>query len=373
MSGTTLDTPHRDRAPLDRARKGRGALSNRTGRFEPAATVAFDDGWESLAADAADDAPAPRTILHPDRARRIIARNDSPDVPFDRSINPYRGCEHGCVYCFARPTHAYLGLSPGLDFETRLFYKPAAAEILDKELSAPGYKPAQMALGANTDPYQPAERRLELTRKVLEVLAAYEHPVGIITKSALVLRDRDILAPMAAANLASVCVSVTTLDRDLARIMEPRAAAPARRLETIRRLTEAGIPVAVLVSPILPAINDHEIEAILEAAAEAGATRANTILLRLPGEIAGLVEEWLRAHFPDRADRALNLLRSCRGGALYDPRFGKRMRGQGPYADLIGSRFAKACRRHGLNERRWDLDLTRFRRPPRPGDQLALL
>jgi len=356
---------------IDRARKGRGAVSNRPGRFEATDRAAWDDGWDSLAA-AEEETPPLRTTLTRDATRTILARNDSPDVPFDRSINPYRGCEHGCIYCFARPSHAYWGLSAGLDFETRLFYKPDAALLLDRELRAKGYAPSTIALGANTDPYQPVERQLKLTRSMLRVLHDFRHPVGIVTKSSLVLRDLDILAPMAAQGLAKVCMSVTTLDRDLARVLEPRAATPPRRLETIRRLTAAGVPVAVLVSPVLPAITDSEIEAILAAAAEAGADRANTILLRLPREIAGLFEEWLEAHFPDRKNRVLSLMRQTRGGRLYDPAFGRRMRGQGPYADLIAQRFEKACRKLGLNGRRWDLRTDLFRPPLARGAQMAL-
>jgi DNA repair photolyase len=352
--------------------KGRGAVSNRTGRFEAHATVRIDDGWLLRDPDE-DDAPRPRTTLAVDAARSVIARNDSPDVPFDRSVNPYRGCEHGCVYCFARPTHAYLGLSPGLDFETRLYWKPDAPALLERELRRPGYAPDILALGANTDPYQPVERETGLTRRILEVLRDFRHPVGVVTKSALVLRDLDILAEMARDGLASVAVSVTTLDRDLARAMEPRASTPARRIGAIRALSEAGVPTAVLASPMIPGLNDHELEAILEAAAEAGAKSANTILLRLPLEIADLFREWLEAHVPDRAARVLSLVRQSRGGALYRSAFGERMRGTGPYADLLAGRLALAQRRLGFDRRRWDLRTDLFRPPPRPGDQLALL
>ena len=353
----------------DVARKGRGAVSNRSGRFESQARVAIDDGWGS-AFD--DDIPPLKTTLAVDTARAVISYNRSPDVPFDRTINPYRGCEHGCVYCFARPTHAYLGLSPGLDFETRLFHKPDAPAILDKELRARGYTPATVALGANTDAYQPVERDLHLTRRLLEVLAAFHHPLGIVTKSALVLRDLDILVPMAERNLAQVCVSLTTLDRTLARALEPRAPTPARRLEAIRQLARAGVPVAVLVSPVIPGLNDHEMESLLEAARDAGAQTANIILLRLPLEIAGLFHEWLRSHAPDRADRVLSLLRQSRDGALNHAAFGRRMTGSGPYAALIADRFRLACKRLGLAERGWHLDTGRFRPPPRAGDQLLL-
>ncbi|HSK40113.1 MAG TPA: PA0069 family radical SAM protein [Arenibaculum sp.] len=365
--------PPGDELP-DVPRKGRGAVSNRTGRFEALDYRRVDDGWGSAPLQVHDDdLPPLRTTLTADAARRILTRNDSPDIPFDRSINPYRGCEHGCIYCFARPTHAWLGLSPGLDFETRLFHKPDAAKLLDAELRAKGYRARTVALGANTDPYQPVERDRRITRSVLEVLSAFNHPVGIITKSALVLRDIDILASMAERRLVRVCLSVTTLDADLARKMEPRASTPARRIETIRQLNEAGVPTAVLASPMIPALNDHELERILDAARAAGAGAANYILLRLPLEIADLFEEWLRAHVPDRAGRVLNLLRDARGGALYRSQFGARMKGSGPHAELLARRFELACRRLGLDRRRWhDLDTTRFRPPPRPGDQIEL-
>jgi len=356
----------------DRPVKGRGAVSNRTGRFETHATVRIDDGWLLADPDGDGGPPRPRTTLAVDAAKSVVARNDSPDVPFDRSVNPYRGCEHGCVYCFARPTHAYLGLSPGLDFETRLFWKPDAPALLERELRRAGYVADVLALGANTDPYQPVERETGLTRRILEVLRDFRHPVGVVTKSALVLRDLDILAEMARDGLASVAVSVTTLDRDLARAMEPRASAPARRIAAIRALSEAGVPTAVLASPMIPGLNDHELEAILEAAAQAGAGTANTILLRLPLEIADLFREWLEAHVPDRAARVLSLMRQSRGGALYRSAFGERMRGTGPHADMLARRLALARRRLGLDRRRWDLRTDLFRPPPRPGDQLAL-
>jgi DNA repair photolyase len=354
----------------DRPRKGRGAVSNRSGRFEAVARIRTDDGWT---ADPEEDPPAVATTLTVDASRTIVTRNESPDVPFDRSINPYKGCEHGCVYCFARPTHAYLGLSPGLDFETRLFWKPDAPTLLDRELRRAGYEPRTLALGANTDAYQPVERDLRLTRRIIEVLSAFRHPFGIITKSALVLRDLDLIAPMAAEGLAGVSVSVTTLDRDLARRMEPRASTPAKRLEAIRRLADAGVPVAILVSPMIPALNDHELEAILAAGAEAGATAANTILLRLPLELAGLFEEWLRTHVPDRADRVLSLIRQSRGGSLYRSAFGERMAGTGPHADLLRARFRAAVRRYGLGGRRWGLRTDLFRVPPAAGDQMSFL
>lgn len=348
--------------------KGRGAVTNRTGRFERHATETADDGWDRED----EDLPPLRTIVGVDKAKAILNRNNSPDVPFERSINPYRGCEHGCVYCFARPTHAYLGLSPGLDFETRLFFKPDAAALLEKELRSKRYRPSTLALGANTDPYQPIERRLRVTRSILEVLSAFNHPVGIITKSNLVTRDIDLLAPMAEKGLAKVCVSITTKDRELARTMEPRAATPSRRFAAVRALTEAGVPTAVLASPMIPGLNDHELEAILETAAAAGAIQANYILLRLPLEIKDLFEEWLRAHRPDRADHVLSLMRQSRGGRLYDPAFGVRMKGEGQYADLLASRFRLACRRLGLNRRRWDMTAEFFSAPARNGDQLDL-
>lgn len=356
----------------DIPRKGRGAVGNPTGRFERETRHAVDDGW-----GAADREPPPlRTTVTDERPRTILTRNTSPDIPFDRSINPYRGCEHGCIYCFARPTHAYLGLSPGLDFESRLFAKPDAAALLEAELRRPGYAPAPIMLGANTDPYQPIERERRITRGVLEVLARFRHPVMIATKSALVARDLDILAPMAAGGLAGVGISLTTLDRDLARRMEPRAAAPHRRLETIATLSGAGVPVTVLVSPVVPFLTESEIERILEAAASAGATAAGYILLRLPRELKALFADWLNGHFPGRARHVLNRLRESRDGALYVAEFGTRMRGSGAFADLVEQRFRLACRKHGLafgRDRRATLDTTRFRVPPQPGDQLRLL
>jgi DNA repair photolyase len=352
-----------------RALKGRGAITNATSRFEREQRVLVDDGW-------GENEVAEQTIgtsVFEDATRTIISRNSSPDVPFEQSINPYRGCEHACIYCFARPTHAYLGLSPGLDFETKLFRKRNAAELLAKELRARTYVCKPLALGANTDPYQPIEREELITRRILEVCRDFGQPVGIITKSALVTRDLDILAPMAAKGLASVALSITTLNRDLARRMEPRASTPPKRLAAVQTLADAGVPVAVLASPMIPALNDHELEAILEAAKAAGATRASYILLRLPLEIKQLFQEWLREHFPDRADRILSLIRQSRDGALYQAEFGTRMKGTGPVADLLSRRFKLASKRLGLNERRWDLDCTQFRPPPAPGDQLSLL
>ena len=347
--------PERDGG--DGARRTRGAISNRAGRYERHRTVPLDDGWGDLD----PEPPKLQTIVTPERTRTIITRNDSPDVPFDRSINPYKGCEHGCVYCFARPTHAYIGLSPGLDFESRIFSKPDAARLLARELARPGYRCQVMALGSNTDPYQPVERRLRITRGILEILAERDHPVGIVTKSNLVLRDLDLLAPMAAKRLVYVMISITTLDRSLARRMEPRAPTPQRRLETIRALAQAGVPAGVLASPMIPGLNDAELERILEACARAGATSAGYVLLRLPGEVAELFREWLEANYPMKAARILSLVRQTRGGALYDAQFGVRMKGEGPIAELLRRRFEIACRHLGLGARPDGLDLTRFR------------
>ena len=345
-------------------RKGRGALSNAVGRFERMTREDFDDGWgdgreagrsdghdHRPGHDHDDDEPAPpklRTTLTPDASRRIIARNTSPDIPFDRSINPYRGCEHGCIYCYARPSHAYLGFSPGLDFETQLVFKPDAASLLRAELGKPGYRCAPIALGSNTDPYQPVERDLGITRAILEVLAECGHPLTIVTKSARVERDIDILGAMAAAGRCSVSVSVTTLDRSLARRMEPRASAPHRRLETVRRLTAAGIPTGVMAAPMIPFVNDAELEAILEHAREAGALEASYTMLRLPLEIADLFREWLEEHYPDRAERVMSRIRDTRGGKDYDSTFGERMRGTGPVAELLAKRFRIAVKRLGF-------------------------
>lgn len=351
-------------------KKGRGARSNRAGRYEDEAHELVDDGWES----AAEPLPgAERTQVGVDRARKVIARNDSPDIGFDRSINPYRGCEHGCVYCFARPSHAYLGLSPGLDFETRLFAKPDAALALRSELANPRYRPETLVLGANTDPYQPVERRMQITRQILEVLAEAKHPCCIVSKSDLILRDLDILAPMAAEGLVSVMISVTTLDRQLARRMEPRAATPKRRLAAIQGLAKASVPVGTLFAPVIPALNDVELDAVLAAAKEAGARRAGYVLLRLPLELKTLFEEWLEEHYPDRKKRVLDLLRQARGGRLYDSRFGYRQRGTGPQAEILAVRFRAACRRLGLaNERDFDLETRLFRAPALDDRQLAL-
>ncbi|CAX24067.1 MAG: PA0069 family radical SAM protein [Methylorubrum extorquens] len=348
------------------ARRGRGATANPEGRFEATRHETFDDGWPEEAERVR------RTEVTPERARHIITRNASPDISFDRSINPYRGCEHGCVYCFARPNHGYVGLSPGLDFETRLFSKPDAAALLERELSAPGYQPRTIALGTATDPYQPIERTHGITRAVLEVLARFRHPVGIVTKSNLILRDRDLLATMAAQNLVKVAISVTTLDPDLARRMEPRAPHPRKRLEAIRALSEAGVPVMAIAAPIIPSLNDHEIEAILEAARTAGAREANYVLLRLPHELDELVGDWFSEHYPGRKAHVFSLLSGARGGKTYDAAFGTRMIGQGPYADLIRRRFALAKRRLGYPGEPVRQTTELFRRPERAGDQLAL-
>jgi len=337
--------------------KGRGAVTNPGGRFEATRLEAADDGWGSL-----DEEPRrPETLLLADRPRRAITRNDSPDVPFDQSVNPYQGCEHGCSYCFARPSHSYWNLGAGLDFETRIFHKPGLAQLLGRELAAPGYECKPINLGANTDPYQPAEREYRTTRALLEVLLAHRHPVTIVTKGALILRDLDLLAALAERRLCSVAVSLTTLDDGLKRTLEPRAAAPRARLHAITRLVAANVPVTVLLAPMIPALNDHELEALLGAAAAAGAANAACMLLRLPHELGALFEQWLREHYPQRADRVLNLLREARGGRLNDPRFGHRMRGEGAYAALLAARFGVACRRHGLNEGRGpELDCSQF-------------
>jgi DNA repair photolyase len=361
-------------------RRGRGAVSNASGRFEPLARVKFDDGWQDLGrpdwqyqnAKIADELPPFKTTVTVDSTRKIIARNDSPDISFDRSINPYRGCEHGCVYCFARPTHAYLGLSPGLDFETKLFMKPNAPDLLERELSAPGYVPKIIAIGTNTDPYQPIERRHQIMRRILEVLERAGHPVGIVTKSTLVLRDLDILARMAKRDLVKVAISVTTLDAKLARIMEPRAATPARRLEALRQLAKAGVPASTLVAPVIPAINDAEIERILEAVASTGVRHAGYVLLRLPLEVRDLFREWLLEHFPDRAEHVFKLIRDMRGGKDYDSTFGKRMTGSGPIAWMIGRRFEVACERLGFNVTSVKTTTEHFRRPKPATEQLDL-
>ena len=348
-------------------RRGRGAQSNDSGRFEAEARVAFDDGWQSL-----EDLPPFKTTVGLDTSRKVITRNESPDIGFDRSINPYRGCEHGCVYCFARPTHAYLGLSPGLDFESKLFVKPDAPELLERELSAPRYSPRVIAIGTNTDPYQPIERRYEVMRGILEVLERAGHPVGIVTKSVLVLRDIDILARMARRNLVKVALSVTSLDPKLARVMEPRAAAPARRLEAVRQLAEAGIQASVMVAPVIPAINDAEMERILDSAAAVGVKEAGYVLLRLPLEVRDLFREWLMANFPDRYRHVFKLIRDMRGGKDYDSKFGERMTGSGPIAWMIGRRFEATCEKLGLNRARTRLTTEHFAPTKQEAPQLSL-
>jgi DNA repair photolyase len=348
-------------------RRGRGTASNASGRYEPLARVAFDDGWQG-----SEQLPPFKTTVTIDATRKIITRNDSPDLSFDRSINPYRGCEHGCVYCFARPTHAYLGMSPGLDFESKLFMKPNAPELLERELSAPDYSPKTIAIGTNTDPYQPIERRFQIMRRILEVLDRAGHPVGIVTKSALVLRDLDILTRMAKRDLVKVAISVTTLDPKLARVMEPRASTPQRRLGALRELVKAGVPASALVAPVIPAINDAEIERILEAVAETGVRHAGYVLLRLPLELKDLFREWLIENFPDRYRHVINLIRETRGGKDYDSTWGKRQTGSGPIAWMIGRRFEVACERLGFNLSSVKTTTEHFK-PPRPSaEQLDL-
>lgn len=348
--------------------RGRSAGINPSGRFEPITRHVFDDGWDSL-----EDLPPFKTEVQVERPRTIITRNESPDISFDRSINPYRGCEHGCVYCFARPSHSFMGLSPGLDFESKLFAKPDAAKLLERELSKEGYRPRTIAIGTNTDPYQPVERRWRIMRDILEVLEARSHPVGIVTKSALVTRDIDILSRMAQRGLAKVALSVTTLDRMLARTMEPRASTPMKRLEAIRQLSEAGIPTSVMVAPIIPGLNDHEIERILDSARAAGATEAGYVLLRLPLEVAPIFKDWLLRHYPDRYRHVMSLVRSMRQGKDYDSEWGKRMKGVGPYAWQIGRRFELAARRLGLNTVRRTLRTDLFVPAARESEQLVLL
>ncbi|WP_149763129.1 PA0069 family radical SAM protein [Neomesorhizobium albiziae] len=348
--------------------RGRSAGINPSGRFEPVSRHVFDDGWNSL-----EELPPFKTEVQVEKPRTIITRNETPDISFDRSINPYRGCEHGCVYCFARPTHAYMGLSPGLDFESKLFAKPDAAKLLERELSKDGYQPRTIAIGTNTDPYQPIEKQYRIMREVLEVLDAHNHPVGIVTKSALVTRDIDILSRMAERGLAKVALSVTTLDRMLARVMEPRASTPTKRLEAIRQLSEAGIPASVMVAPIIPGLTDQEIERILDSARAAGARDAGYVILRLPLEVAPIFKDWLLRHYPDRYRHVMSLIRSMRDGKDYDSEFGKRMKGAGPYAWQIGRRFEIAARKLGLNSERTRLRNDLFRAPARQGEQLSLL
>ncbi|KQV43725.1 MULTISPECIES: PA0069 family radical SAM protein [unclassified Rhizobium] len=361
LADTTL------RIDVDR-RRGRGAGLNIGGRFEPVSREAEDDGWNSL-----EDLPPFKTEVQIEKPRSVISRNDSPDIPFDRSVNPYRGCEHGCIYCFARPTHAYMGLSPGLDFEAKLFAKPDAARLLERELAKPGYKVRPIAIGTNTDPYQPIEKEWRIMRQVLEVLQACNHPVMIVTKSAMVTRDIDILAPMAEKGLAKVGLSVTTLDRKLARLMEPRASTPGKRLEAIKTLSEAGIPTTIMMAPVIPALNDHEIERVLDSGKTAGAAAASYVLLRLPLEVSPLFRDWLLRNYPDRYRHVMALVRSMRGGKDYDAEFGKRMKGAGPYAWQIGRRFEMAVKRLELNLTRRPLNCDLFVPPLGTGVQLSLL
>jgi DNA repair photolyase len=360
-----------------KAQKGRGAVTNLQGRYELQAREEFDDGWTQDENDT-DQSPTRRTSVTEEQAKSILTRNASPDIPFDVSLNPYRGCEHGCIYCFARPTHSYLGLSPGLDFESRIFAKVNAPELLRRELAKTSYVPEPIALGVNTDAYQPCERDLRLTRRVLEVLHECEHPVALITKSSLIERDIDLLAQMAAKRQAVAAITITTLDPAVARTLEPRAAAPARRLRTIRTLTDAGIPVGVSIAPVIPFVTEPDLERILRAAVEAGAVGASYIVLRLPWEVNPLFQQWLEAHFPDRAQRVMNRVRDMRGGKEYDASFGKRMHGEGVWADLIRQRFEKAAQRLGVGARAREfhsLDASRFRRPvvvaARPADKAA--
>jgi len=367
-----------DIPPLARARKGRGAISSPPCRYDRVVPVAVDDGWGTVEGELCEPAPL-KTVLTRDSSRTVIAWNESPDLGFDRAVNPYRGCEHGCIYCYARPSHAWLGLSPGLDFETKLLFKPDAPALLARELARPGYVPRPIALGSNTDPYQPVERRLGLTRAILEVLLEARHPCTIVTKSALVLRDLALLSEMARLHLVRVHLSLTTLDRRLARLMEPRAASPSRRLQAIAALAAAGVPVGVLAAPMIPGLNDAELEAILDAASSAGATSAAYVLLRLPNELGELFTEWLKAHYPDRAARVLALIRQTRAGRLNDPQFGTRFSGQGPYAATLARRFEVATKRLGLAgpDRRHDLDCSAFTPPrrvaPARNGQLALV
>ncbi|WP_348761650.1 PA0069 family radical SAM protein [uncultured Salinisphaera sp.] len=353
--------------------KSRGALTNTASRFAATHAEDFDDGWNTLADEVeAAGEQAPPTRLHRDPTRRVIARNDSPDVPFSASINPYKGCAHGCIYCFARPTHEYLDHSAGRDFETELYYKPEAATLLADELRHRVYTCEPITLGANTDPYQPDDRRLAITREILETAEAFNQPVSIITKGAHVTRDLDILTRMARRNLVSVFVSVTSLDGAIKRTLEPRAASPRQRLNTIAELARAGVPTGALVAPIIPMITDHEIEHLVAQAAGAGATRANYVLLRLPHSVKTLFREWLDTHYPDRAAHVMSLINQMRGGADYDSAWGTRMTGTGTYAELIAKRFRLACRQHGLNQHRFALDTTQFAPPPAPGDQMGL-
>ncbi|MFB9950413.1 PA0069 family radical SAM protein [Rhizobium puerariae] len=355
------------RVEADR-RRGRGAGLNPSGRFEEKRREALDDGWQTI-----EELEPFRTEVQVEKPRAAITRNESPDLSFDRSINPYRGCEHGCIYCFARPTHSYMGLSPGLDFESKLFVKPDVPKLLERELSRPDYKVRAIAIGTNTDPYQPIEREWRIMRQILEVLNKANHPVAIVTKSALITRDADILSEMASKGLAKVGISITTLDRKLARAMEPRASTPPKRLDAIKALTDAGIPASVMVAPVIPALNDHEIERILEAANAAGATKASYVLLRLPLEVSPLFRDWLLQNYPNRYRHVMSLIRSMRGGKDYDAEWGKRMKGAGPYAWQIGRRFEMATKRLGMVRRGLPLRDDIFIRPDGGGIQLSLL
>lgn len=349
-------------------RRGRASVTNRTNRFERFQHEAAHDGWEIE-----ETLPRLQTETSLEIPRKVITYNGSPDLPFDRSINPYRGCEHGCIYCFARPTHAYLGLSPGLDFETRLIARPETPSVLEKELRRASYKVAPIAIGTNTDPYQPIEKQHEIMRGILKVLLEFRHPVAIVTKGTLIERDLDLLSEMASLGLVRVGISVTSLQDRLSRVMEPRVPLPGRRLAVIRALTGAGVPVRMMTSPIVPGLNDHEIEALLAAGKQAGADAASWIMLRLPLEVSELFQEWLSEHFPDRAARIMGLVREMHGGKEYDARWGRRMRGEGHYAKMIAARFRQSARKLGLDVEQPELRCDLFRPPPRPGDQLALL
>jgi DNA repair photolyase len=358
MSSSDREYPIAPPAPL----KGRGAVTNMQGRYEKDERETVDDGWLHISED--EGAPPLRTQVFEERAKTILTRNNSPDIPFSVSLNPYRGCEHGCIYCFARPTHSYLGLSPGLDFESRIYAKINAGELLERELSKPSYRAEPIALGVNTDAYQPVERDMKLTRRVIEILKECGHPFAAITKSSLIERDIDLLAPMAERGQVMAAITVTSLDADISRTLEPRAATPSRRLRTIRTLVDAGIPVGVSIAPVIPFVTEPDMERVLEACAEAGATSASYIVLRLPWEVAPLFKGWLAAHFPDRADRVMSRVRDMRGGKDYDSDFARRMKGEGLWADMLKQRFSKATKRLGLNQRSHGiLDMSEFRRP----------
>ena len=353
---------------LPQLERGRGARSNPAHRFDSVERSFLDDGWESLA-----DLPPLKTEIFVETPRTIITRNESPDISFDRSINPYRGCEHGCTYCYARPAHAYMGLSPGLDFESKLFIKPNAAQLLREELNAPNYVPSSIALGANTDPYQPIEKQYRITRQIIEVLAEFKHPFGIVTKNGMVTRDIDLLAPLAAQGLVKVALSITTLDGKLARAMEPRASIPSKRLAAIEALSVAGIPTVVMIGPVIPGLNDHEIENILKAARGAGAREAGYTMLRLPHEVRGIFKDWLEKAYPDRYARVMAQVKDVRGGKETSSQFGERMTGSGPVAWMIGRRFQLACQKLGLNVNRLKLRTDLFERPVQAGGQLELI